>query len=117
MRDHQRDGTRVVRIVTGRGLHSAGPPVLPGEVADLLGGLRGSVVAGFEREPGGGAFLVELRPPRGRRGPPAKAPRPPVPEAENAGLRRRAEESLADLGISPTPELIAAEMKRLDREG
>lgn len=122
--ERRRDGERVVRIVTGRGLHSVGPPVLPGVISELLRRLRGTVVAAWEGEPGGGAYRVELRRPEprsGPRGPGGSAPSPAAagpaaPSRENAELRRRAEESLAELGITPTQALIAAEMRRLSRE-
>lgn len=110
-----------MRIVTGRGLHSVGPPVLPGEIAGLLRRLKGSVVADWAGEPGGGVYRVELRR-AGRGRPAAGAPMPgnsavsgSVP-ARDPELRRRAEESLADLGIKPTPALLAAEMRRLAGE-
>jgi hypothetical protein len=102
---------RLVRLVTGRGRHSVGPPVLPAEIEDLLRSLRGSVVEDFEVERGGGAFRVELRRPDLQRAP----RRGPAPPAGNE-LRRRAEERLAELGISPHPSLIEAEMRRLREE-
>ncbi|HET8654567.1 MAG TPA: Smr/MutS family protein, partial [Longimicrobiaceae bacterium] len=61
LRDRQRDGERVVRIITGRGRHSPGPPVLRAEIADLLDSLRGSLVEAADPERSGGAFRVELR--------------------------------------------------------
>ena len=102
------DGVRTVVVITGRGRRSPGPPVLPGEVQDLLATLRGSVVASWEPEQGGGAFRVELQPKRPPRRPPVE---PSVPK--DAELRRRAEQSLAELGVQPTPLLLAAEMRRL----
>lgn len=121
LRDRRAEGARTVRIVTGRGLHSVGPPVLPGEIAGLLRRLKGSVVADWAGEPGGGVYRVELRR-AGRGRPAAGAPMPgnsavsrSVP-ARDPELRRRAEESLADLGIKPTPALLAAEMRRLAGE-
>lgn len=106
-------GASTVRIITGRGLHSAGPPVLPGEIESLLGSLKGSVVSRWTKEPGGGVYRIDLR--RGgetrRAATPGKAAAP-LPEAP-AELRRAAEEALLDLGITPTPELIAAEIRRM----
>ncbi len=99
-------------VVTGRGRRSRGPPVLPGEVQDLLATLRGSLVASWEPEPGGGALRVELLSTRPPRRPP---PEPPLPA--DSELRRRAEQSLAELGVAPTPLLLLAEMRRLrDRD-
>lgn len=120
LRERRAEGTRVVRIITGRGLHSAGLPVLPGEIATLLARLRGGVVSSWEPEPGGGVYRVELRRPEGRGAPPRRPPADPAhgarssaPPAADPELRRRAEESLADLGIKPTPALLEAEMRRL----
>jgi hypothetical protein len=114
LQEQQSAGERLVRLITGRGMHSVGPPVLPTEVRALLQDLEKSIVIGFATEPGGGAFRVELRKP---------AIPPPLPTApprsaakEDPALRREAEEALAELGIQATPELLAAEMKRLMRE-
>jgi hypothetical protein len=116
LRAERDQGARTVRLITGRGLHSAGPPVLPGEIEALLGSLRGTVVARFEREPGGGVYRVELRR-APRSAPPPAAPRAaPAPPQADPELRRRAEESLVELGITPTPILIEAEMRRLSHE-
>lgn len=120
LREQQAAGMDTVRIVTGRGLHSVGPPVLPGEIADLLDRLRGTVVARAEREHGGGAFRIELRRARaakrtGRTSSVVDAPAKLAPI--DPELRRRAEESLAELGVVSTPELVAAEMRRLADEG
>lgn len=111
LRARAADGVRTVVVITGRGRRSAGPPVLPGEVQDLLAMLRGSVVASWEAEPGGGALRVELLPTKPPRRPPAE---PPIPD--DTELRRRAEQSLAELGVAPTPLLILAEMRRLRDE-
>lgn len=111
LRDHQQAGERTVRIVTGRGLHSVGPPVLPAEMGHLLSTLKGTVVARFETQSGGGSILVELRRPSPRR--PSPAPAEPRARPEDARLWREAEESLAELGIGPTPALVRAEMERL----
>jgi hypothetical protein len=111
LRAERRGGERLVRLVTGRGRHSVGPPVLPAEIEDLLRSLRGSVVESFEVERGGGAFRVELRRP--------DPPRPPRPARAPSGdeeLRRAAEERLAELGISPHPSLVEAEMRRFRGE-
>lgn len=108
--DRIADGEPVVRLITGRGLHSAGPPVLPGVVEALLDELKGSAVERWEREAGGGVYRVRLR-----RGPQAASPpvrRPSAPEGD-PDVRRAAEEALAELGITPTPALLAAEAKRI----
>jgi hypothetical protein len=108
------EGEPAVRIITGRGLHSVGPAVLPGAVDAMLRKLKGGIVESYEREPGGGAYRVRLRL---RRRPPEKTPRPPsqreTDQGHDAELRRRAEESLAELGIEPTPLLIAEEIRRM----
>jgi hypothetical protein len=113
LRARRADGLRTVLLVTGRGNRSAGPPVLRGEVEDLLHGLRGELVEDFTFLPGGGGFQVELARPEPRRAPTLaeKRLRSTAPE-----LRRRAEETLWDLGIAPTPALLAAEIQRLMRE-
>lgn len=116
LRERQRDGEPTVRLITGRGLHSVGPPVLPGEIADLLRALQGDVVADSEREPGGGVVRVRLRPP-----PPSPRRSTGTPTARrrtdpaDAALRREAEEALAELGIDATPELVEAEIRRRKR--
>jgi hypothetical protein len=116
LRARRDERVRTVQLVTGRGNRSAGPPVLLGEVEHLLHGLRGSVVESYGPLPGGGGFLVELVRP---------APPPARPDAlaerrvraSAPELRRRAEEALWELGIEPTPALLAAEIRRLEREG
>ena len=111
LRSQQAAGERTVRIITGRGLHSVGPPVLPAEIDALLTDLKGALVASFDPEPGGGVYRVQLIRPR-----PSSAPPPrPSPPADPA-LRLRAEESLAELGVTPTEELLAAEMERLKKK-
>lgn len=118
LRDQQAEGVRVVRVITGRGRRSVGPPVLRGEIQDLLDGLRGTVVASVTSESAGGAFRVELRRPRhptGRAVRPSPATRPP-PGARDPELTRLALESLAELGVTPTPALLEAEIRRLLRE-
>jgi hypothetical protein len=106
-------GERTVVIVTGRGNRSRGQPVLRPEIEHLLSTFPGGAVEGWEPDDGGGSFRVRLRPP------------PPPPDASAAAeaaalarqhspeLRRRAEESLAELGITPTPALVRAEIRRL----
>lgn len=115
LRDRQRDGEATVRVITGRGLHSAGPPVLPGETEALLQSLRGSVVADFASEAGGGAFRVEIQRLRRPVEPRAAAERPSGPR--DPELLRRAEEALWELGVQPAPALLRAEMRRLRAEG
>lgn len=112
LRDRQADGVRTVIVVTGRGLRSAGLPVLRAEVEHLLAGLAGTVVAEWESAHGGGSFLVRLRgaAPAGRAAPPAL---PPLLRAAPPELRRRAEEALWELGVAPTPALLEAEIRRL----
>lgn len=107
-----------MRVITGKGLHSVGPPVLRVEVERLLVSLRGAVVASFAVEPGGGSFRIELRRPSDTRPAPLPATGGPATEALSGAdtlLRRRAEEILWELGISPTPPLIEAEVRRLRR--
>jgi len=103
-------GERTVVIVTGRGNRSQGLPVLRGEVEHLLALLTGEVVARWETTGGGGGFRVELRPP------------PATLSGRDDGrllrghphaLRRRAEEALVELGITPTPALVLAEIRRI----
>lgn len=115
LREQQKAGERTVRLITGRGLHSVGPPVLPAEIDHLLSTLKGSLVAAYEAEPGGGVYRVELTRPRSA---PSPGPRPKrLALPDDPALRHRAEESLADLGITPTPELVEAEMERLAKGG
>lgn len=105
----QREGELTVRIITGRGRHSVGPAVLPGEIAHLLGSLP-DIVASYEKEASGGAYHVRLKAPRL----PRKVPRVVLPADPN--LLRRAEESLAELGIALNPTLLAAEIERIRAE-
>jgi hypothetical protein len=104
---------RTVRVVTGRGAHSAGPPVLRGEIGALLERMLGGPVREYRLESGQGAFEVTLAPRR-----PALAPRAPAASVggADAELRRRAEAALWEVGVSPTPELLRAEMRRLRAE-
>ena len=99
-----------MRLITGRGLHSRGPAVLRGEVSALLEALRGRVVARVVEESGGGAFRVELQPPA------TPPPAARLPRDADPALQREAEAALEELGITPTPELLAAEMRRLRRQ-
>lgn len=117
LRVQRAEGARTVRVITGRGAHSKGPPVLRVEIAALLDRLRGRVVAGVQTESGGGAFRIELRrAPRSPRAPRSAAPVRPAPWEADPELRRRAEESLAELGVTPTEALLQAEMRRLRGE-
>ncbi len=116
LRARQGEGVRTVVVVTGRGLRSPGLPVLRGEVEEVLHALRGTVVAGFGERSGGGAFQVELRAPPPARHEPGAAARARY-LAANPALRLQAEESLAELGIAPTPALVEAEMRRIAAEG
>jgi hypothetical protein len=112
MRDRLREGERWVRLITGRGLHSRGRPVLREEIEHLLRELSGSLVRRVEVESGGGALRVELQSPQV---PSALSRRAAIPGA-SPELRREAEEALAELGITPTPELLAAEIRRIREE-
>ncbi len=114
------EGVRTVQVITGRGIHSIGPAVLPAAIGDLLGALSGTVVSNFTPEYEGGAFRVELTRP-GR--PPAPPPSPPPHRASGPPLRdippevlRRAEETLWELGVTPTPALLRAEARRILEE-
>jgi len=51
----------VVRVVTGRGAGSAGPPVLQGLVRDALTSWLEHRVAEWAVDIGGGAYLVRVR--------------------------------------------------------
>lgn len=106
-----RDGEPIVRLITGRGRHSHGPPVLPALIRDLLGRCRGTLVEDFNPESGGGAFLVWLV--RAAKHPP---PRSRSNSAIPLSIVRAAEEALAELGIAPTPILIEAEARRIMQE-
>ncbi|HEV2132146.1 MAG TPA: Smr/MutS family protein [Longimicrobiaceae bacterium] len=115
LRARAEENVRTVRVITGRGLHSVGPPVLPGEIEALLGELKGGVVSSFAREPGGGAYRIELRRISARDSGvvPAADPFADSLRGVDSELRRRAEEALWELGVAPTPELIRAEIRRL----
>lgn len=103
------EGEYVVRLITGRGRHSLGPAILPGEIENLLSSLP-AIVSSYERDSNGGAFIARLKPlaiPR---------PQPRVVLPTDPALLRQAEESLAELGIDPEPALLAAEIERIRRE-
>lgn len=51
----------VVRIITGRGVRSPGPPVLQEAVRDALTGWLSELVDDWAVDRGGGAYLVRLR--------------------------------------------------------
>jgi hypothetical protein len=110
--DRRGEGHGTVVVVTGRGARSRGPPVLRAEVEELLRTLRGSVVDAWESDPSGGSFMVRLRGvlPSAR---PAMEPALRVVRGAPEALRREAEEALWELGIDPTPALLAAEIRRL----
>jgi hypothetical protein len=108
LRRQREAGERHVRLITGRGNRSVGPPVLRAEVETLLRELAGELVARSAVETGGGALRVELRPPSPL---PARPAAPPV--RADPALRRAAEEALAELGVHPTPELVEAELRRM----
>jgi hypothetical protein len=115
LRARQADGDRTVVIVTGRGVHSpGGVAVLPGEIEHLLRRLKGTVVAAFSGAPGGGGFHVELRRPPS---PAISRDSPRLVPAADPELLRRAHEALWELGVAPTPALLAAEIRRLKGEG
>ncbi len=54
-------GGKVVRVVTGRGARSAGPPVLQGVVRNALNGWLSDAVAEWAVDVGSGAYLVRVR--------------------------------------------------------
>jgi Smr domain len=115
MRDRQAEGVRTVTVVTGRGLHSQGIPVVRNEVEHLLAMLRGTLVVRWESTHFGGGFQVELR--RPPQAPPRPVDREPALVREAApDVRLRAAESLAELGIAATPALLEAEIRRILRD-
>ncbi len=117
LEERREEGAPTVRIITGWGAHSVGPPVLRAEIESLLDSLRGRAIIRYSRETGGGALRVELRPPDSRHRGSAPAHSAVSPGAPiDPELRRRAEEALEELGITPTPELIDAEIRRMRRE-
>jgi len=114
LRARQGGGERTVVLVTGRGNRSTGGPVLLGEIEHLLEGLTGPLVEAFDLIAGGGGFRVTLR-----RQSAFIRPRDPAAAGlreVDPSLRRRAEEALWELGITPTPALIRAEVRRLVEE-
>lgn len=52
---------QVVRVITGRGAGSPGPPVLQAVVRDAITGWLGHRVAEWAVDVGGGAYLVRVR--------------------------------------------------------
>src|SRR5690606_12314960 len=50
LRRQREEGERLVRLITGRGRHSVGGPVLREEIAHLLRGLQGELVGRVEEE-------------------------------------------------------------------
>jgi hypothetical protein len=118
LRARAADEERTVVIVTGRGNRSRGFPVLRPEIEHLLQGLQGSTVESWDSTDGGGGFRVRLRPPPASRQTSAAAEAASLAREHPPELRRRAEESLAELGITPTPALLRAEIRRIvDEEG
>jgi hypothetical protein len=112
MRDRQAEGVRTVMIVTGRGLHSQGIPVVRNEVEHLLALLRGTLVVRWESAHFGGSFRVELR--RPPKEPPRLSTREPTLVRDAPpDVRLRAAEALAELGIASTPALLEAEIRRI----
>jgi len=111
LRAERAAGELAVRLITGRGRRSSGPPVLRSEIEALLYELTPDVVERYVLDSPGGAFLVHLSrrlatpDPRSRGG---RLSRRVAPE-----LRRRAEEALEELGVRATPELLDAEIRRL----
>ena len=78
-----------------------------GPMEQLLRELSGELVARSVWEGGGGAVRVELRPA------PIDPSRPRIRLSRvDPALRLAAEEALAELGITPTPELVEAELRR-----
>lgn len=100
-------GEAVVRVITGRGMHSIGPPVLPAVITSLLDELKRGTVRRYEVEAGGGVFRVYLTCARVAHEPERAVNRLPP------DLVREAEEALAELGVTPTPALIEAEVRRI----
>jgi hypothetical protein len=113
LRDQRDSGERHVRLITGWGKHSPGPPVLRGEIENLLRELTGELVSSIELEGGGGAIRVELRRPQSA---PSIRSRPKEAPSTDHTLRRAAEEALAELGIDPNPDLLNAEIRRIRAE-
>ena len=57
----RREPGAILRIITGKGMRSEGPPVLVRRVRELLDGPLSGVVSDYVLEIGGGAYLVRLR--------------------------------------------------------
>ncbi len=57
----RREPGAVVRIITGKGARSEGPPVLRGVVLDLLNGDLAPRVERWNVEVGGGSYLLRVR--------------------------------------------------------
>jgi hypothetical protein len=116
LRDRQAENVRTVVVVTGRGLHSQGIPVIRNEVDHLLALLKGTLVVRWESTHFGGGYRIELRRPPPPDPSTRSAPVPRLLREADPALRRRAEEALWELGIAPTPELIEVEIRRLMEE-
>ena len=112
LRTQRAAGERHVRLITGRGNRSLGPPVLRGEIERLLRDLAAELVTRSTVEAAGGAIRVELRPPAL----PARSRPAAAGTGADPALRRAAEEALAELGIEATPELVEAELRRMRAE-
>ena len=59
-RHHVTSSGRVVHVITGKGGHSTGPPVLPGLVRELLMHELSEIVAELGGLTGGGGFAVRI---------------------------------------------------------
>ena len=59
-RHAQVSGGRVVHVITGKGTRSAGAPVLPGVVRDMLEDELGDVVSEWAALHGGGGFAARI---------------------------------------------------------
>jgi len=57
----RREPGAILRIITGKGLRSQGPPVLIGRVRELLAGPLSPLVDDYVVETGGGSYLVRIR--------------------------------------------------------
>jgi hypothetical protein len=117
LRSQRARGERTAVVVTGRGNRSPAGPVLRGEIEHLLIRLRGDLVHDWGPAEGGGAVIVQLSA--------EKPPRRSAAELRAAErlsnvdprLRARAEEALWELGITPTPALVDAEIRRIRESG
>jgi hypothetical protein len=118
LRSQQSRGERLVVVVTGRGNRSRSGPVLRGEIEHLLTRLsEAELVTAWEPTDGGGAVRVTLL--AARSAPRTLADRRTAQSLQSADprLRQRAEEALWELGITPTPALVAAEIRRMQASG